>query len=57
MSTMAVIGLIVLIAVVAAGTLIKMYTKRTLKDMDGVGNAAVVPREKADHLIRKENIN
>lgn len=53
MSIMALAGLIVLIAVVAAGTGIKMHTRKILKDMDGVGNVAVVPAGKSEQLIRK----
>ena len=37
MSTLNVIGIVVLVSVVAIGTIIKLYTKRRLDDMDGMG--------------------
>ena len=42
MSIMALIGLIAIIAIVVAGVIIKLYTKQVLRDMDGVGNTAIV---------------
>ncbi|MGI6737567.1 MAG: hypothetical protein ACOX41_09770 [Anaerovoracaceae bacterium] len=44
MSTMAVIGLIALAAVIAVGVSFKLYTRRILKDMDGVGTEASIVR-------------
>jgi len=52
MSTASVIALIVLLAIIAAGVLIKLHTKRLLQDMDGVADAAVVHEEERDRLLR-----
>jgi hypothetical protein len=37
MSILNVIGLVVLVSVVIIGTIIKLYTKRKLGDIDGMG--------------------
>ena len=52
MSTAAVIALIVLLAIIAAGVLIKLHTKRLLRDMDGVADAAIVHDEERSRLLR-----
>lgn len=53
MSIMAIIGLVLLIIIIIVGTIIKIYTKRTLKDMDGVGNATVLSEDELDNVVIK----
>ncbi|MGI6722505.1 MAG: hypothetical protein ACOX4I_08275 [Anaerovoracaceae bacterium] len=53
MSTMALTGLIILIVVVAVGITIKIYTRRQLRDMDGVSDTAIVHDGQNDRLVNK----
>lgn len=51
MTLLEIIGAIALAIVLLAGILIKTYTRRKLRDMDGVGGPAIATKKDADHII------
>lgn len=47
-------GIIALLAVLLMGILLKCYTRKKLKDMDGVGGPSVTTKKDAGHIVHVE---
>ncbi|MGI6257572.1 MAG: hypothetical protein ACOYJU_05845 [Anaerovoracaceae bacterium] len=47
-------GIIALLAVLFIGIILKCYTRKKLKDMDGVGGPSVTTKKDADHIVHVE---
>lgn len=54
LSTLSIIGLVLLVAVIVAGTAIKLTMRRKLKDIDGLNSAVVTSEGNTDVIINEQ---